>query len=751
MLMPFPVPASLILACAAIRFRRRALFLAFTLVLAVGALHAITDLDGDRAGVPFREGELTGRVLAMPERAAGGDCILRMVSGGRHFRLKVRMPPGAPEAAVLDLRRGDRIRLWARFGLPAPMANPGAFEPARALASTGIHRVGTVKNPRLIELDQPGSFSLLRVMDETRAGFRAGLDQVGAGDRAVRGLLGAMLLGDRAALPPELVDRLRSAGLVHLIAISGLHVGIILLLALGVLHRLPLPDWMRTLGMPLILTALVLLAGSSPSILRAAAMGLIAGWGRQVGRTGSGINTLAAVALALLILDPATFHHAGFRLSFAATAGILLGYRRVRWALPLPAFSGAPLAVSICAYLSTAPFTAALFGTVAPVSMISNLCSAPLCGLILVSGYPAMLLSSAGLPTLGAGWVARTGCRWLITMAESVPGSVLQVPEPSPWLAACLMAAIPLLAGAGGSRLRPFLVLVLSLALTCLHLGSFPGGAGSGVLEATVPDVGQGQAVLLRSGLAAVLADAGGSRSPTFDVGARVLAPRLAALGIHRLDVLAVSHEHLDHAGGAAAILKRFEVGRLWIVPGTLNRKAIRSLAELAWARQVPVVLAGRGVSVGGEGWLLSSLHPGEADRRLSVNDRSLVLRFRSSSGTVLLPGDLGRAGEEALLQVAGIGPLLDADLLVAGHHGAAGSSTKEFLAAVSPAAVLISAGRGNRYGHPDPATVQRFRDAGALVRSTHRWGELIWRREGSHRSVRGYTVPVPGGTPGGK
>ncbi len=251
-----------------------------------GAWHGGADRLENGCGALFVDGEITGRILETPEQMASGDTLLRLRSGGRIFRLKARPSPYQEERRLLSLRRGDLIRVWARTGLPEPFANPEADSPGRSLRSAGIDRVGTVKSALMVERLASGEPGLLRWADHVRFRLRNALDRIAGADPNARGLLGAMLLGDRAALPPSTLDRLRSAGLVHLIAVSGLHVGLILFMALGAFRRLPGPLPSRVVTKLLLLTCLVILIGGTASILRAAAMALISGWGRRFGRRG---------------------------------------------------------------------------------------------------------------------------------------------------------------------------------------------------------------------------------------------------------------------------------------------------------------------------------------------------------------------------------------------------------------------------------------------------------------------------------
>jgi competence protein ComEC len=208
----------------------------------------------------------------------------------------------------------------------------------------------------------------------------------------------------------------------------------------------------------------------------------------------------------------------------------------------------------------------------------------------------------------------------------------------------------------------------------------------------------------------------------------------LADEGVHRLEVLAISHEHIDHAGGAVAVLREFEVGQLWLTPGIHAHPVIRNLMELAWTRGTAIVLAEQGTVWSRPGIHVEVLHPERRDDDLSINDRSMVLVVHADEHTVLLPGDLEIAGEKRLLQretMRGI-QRLDVDVLVAGHHGAGNSSTESFLAALSPSVALVSAGRRNRFGHPAPETVDRLKRCGAKVYQTGVNGMVRFEASGS-------------------
>jgi competence protein ComEC len=277
--------------------------------------------------------------------------------------------------------------------------------------------------------------------------------------------------------------------------------------------------------------------------------------------------------------------------------------------------------------------------------------------------------------------------------------------------------------------------LALAFALVGVHFGPPPRGPGAGP-EVTVIDVGQGQAVLLQgpSG-GCVLVDAGGTSLGRFDAGERVVAPVLSRSRCRRIDTLVVSHDHDDHAGGASAILREFEVGELWIAAGTPRDALGRRLAAEAVERGVAVVLAARGLRAVRAGLPIEVLHPPRESPSRAPNERCLVLRVGPPAARVLIPADLESPEEEALL-ASGADP--SAEALVVGHHGGSHGTRPAFVAAVRPRVAVVSVGLGNRFGHPDPGIVARLRKGGIPLYRTDLDGQVRLRR-----SAAGFDVEV--------
>ena len=569
---------------------------------------------------------------------------------------------------------------------------------------------------------------LLRPLDETS----------GPGALLAR----ALVFGDARRVPPEWRTGLRRAGLSHLLAVSGLHVGLLL----GGFWWLSgaLPGRVAAVGAVAVLLFYGCLVGPRPSLLRASVMALLVILSLSVERPPQALNSLSAALLVILAFDPPAAFDLGFQLSFLATAGILvLAPRLLRW-WRRSAFAGkvrptmvgqealmVGLAATIAAQLATLPVTAFEIGLLTPFSPLLNLAFVPLTAVTLgVSLAWVGLAFTASVPVLGE--ILGPGARLLQALLDllTLPfASLAHLPAGS-WL------ALPL-------SVDPVAALVLAIWLGVLVSGfrrAFWGVALVLVCTPALPedepslamlDVGQGEAILLRSGERGpvILVDGGGYRRGNFAEAALLQA--LAAEGVRRIDLAILSHGDSDHCRGLLELTYYLRIERLWAVPVELRDGCGRALADRL-GRRVRGVVQGEGGQFGA--WSLEVLHP-PPDRADGGNSASMVVRACVDRSCALLTGDVDLAGERELVAGARLyGIPLRSDVLKVAHHGSRTSTGPGLLAAVRPRLGIVSAGRRNPYGHPSPEVVSRMQDRGVRVLRTDLHGriEVRFRRDGA-------------------
>ena len=500
------------------------------------------------------------------------------------------------------------------------------------------------------------------------------------------------------------------------------------------------------------------LVGEDASVARAtAAAVLVLGAGLLDHRTPS-INVLAVVALAVLTVSPLSLFDAEFILTFGATLGIVLGVAPLsevlqrasaRWWDPVPAWvrpAAMLLAARLYAEAALMPVGAVLFGRVSLAGLFLNFLAIPLMAITQIAGMIAVGMAGVSAPLSAAvGWVAH--------LAATLPVESTRFLDLFPWLAfrvrppawstiVVYYAGLLSLLWPGRGALARALSRLL-LAATALWILSAPwrpalvGLPPAGRLRVTFLDVGQADATLVQTpDRRSLLVDASGTRSPRSDIRSRVVAPALWALGVRRLAAAALSHGDPDHAGGLGAVLRDFRPHEVWDgvpVPNHPELDALRTQADRLGIRWRQVALGDR-IRFGPVS--ITIAHPPAPDwERVRVrNDDSVVLDIRYGGVAVLLPGDIGREVEGAVVASLRPAPFR---IVKVPHHGSAGSSTPEFVAALGPCLAIVSAGRTNPFGHPAPDVVARYREAGALVLETARAGAITVETDGSAIQVR--------------
>ncbi len=509
--------------------------------------------------------------------------------------------------------------------------------------------------------------------------------------------LNALLLGDRSGMSDADWTVLRRTGTSHLFAISGLHLGLVAGAAWGLgvlLWRALLWRWLPRARDPAALLAAAAavsyaaISGFGVPVQRALIMCLLGLLLIVGGRERPALALLGLAAVLVVGLNPMVLLGPGFWLSFSAVLAIILYLKRwpqqPRWRRLL----GLQLWLS----LFLLPLVWFCFGGVAWLSVPVNLLLVPLFGLLL----PALMLGAAADVLLDWSDPLRVlllllELLWRMLDAVAAPAwSYTSLAQPGLSATVLAMAGLAWLVLGRGRRRAAGLLCLLPL------LGAGEGRPAPGELRVWFWDVGQGQSVLLQTAHRDLLYDAGPAWPGGFDAGARLVVPALRSIGVRRLDRLIISHPDSDHAGGAAAVREAFGLGAA-----------------------PPPCIAGEAWDWDGVHFEL--LHPEPGD--WSDNDGSCVLLVRTAAGrSLLLTGDIQRAGEAALLRVP---ERLRVDLISVPHHGSSSSSSAEFLAAVSPRWAVVSSGWGNRWGFPRPDVMARYAERKVQVLQTAEQGAL--------------------------
>lgn len=644
--------------------------------------------------------------------------------------------------------RGRRIRAPALLRRPSRYLNDGVADAERASLRRGVALVGTVKSAALVDVIGEAGW-LTEALSRLRARVRASIARASAGDPETAAVTTAILIGDRAGLAPAIERRMQRAGTYHVIAISGGNVALFATLAWGAARLTLRSRRAALLAAMLIVGAYGASVGAGASVGRAVAAAELFLLAALIDQRAPPLNVIAAAGVIFLMWDPLALTDLGFLLSFGATAGILLAAPPwvarartaaarigVRPALAVTAVAGCGLlAATAAAEIALLPIQAAAFHRVTLAGLFLNFIAIPAMAVVQVAGMAIVALDALGwrAPEPAAAMAASLGARALIdspALVDAVPALTWRVAAPPAWLHAAYVIAFGLIAWQRWPRARHALAVTGAAAALAIAFSLPARAMNRGVLRLTLFDVGQAEAMLVRlpSGRS-LLVDAAGP-SDRFDIADRVLVPALLARGAVRLDLLAITHADLDHIGGAAAVVADLRPARVieGITPA-LNRER-NQIARMMAAASGSMEALRAGSSLTRDGVLFRVLHPPppEWERQRVRNDDSLVFEVVFGRVSILLTGDAGEAVEPSF--AAQLSPARLRILKVA-HHGSRTSTSPALLEASRPVAALISAGRGNVYGHPSAAVIARLRAARVETFRTDRHGQIDLTTDG--------------------
>nr|WP_241696290.1 DNA internalization-related competence protein ComEC/Rec2 [Solimonas terrae] len=711
-----PLPVLLLAAVAALwPWRWRYLLLAFVLGLALSQWQAQRQLDVQWPESRFDEERwVQGSVASLPERSRdryGGDqtdtqtwrfSFAPKAADGDQLPALIRTSWYRSEAALAG---GQCWRLLLRLRAPHGSLNPGGFDYEGWLFRQHLGATATVR-----DAEPCGVSSGYRVL-KLRQAWSTQVDRA-LGQRPGAALLKALTIGATSDLRDADWDAFRMTGTTHLIAISGFNLALVAGFAFFLL-RWGWASWPRAslwlpaqrfalIGSALLASLYALLAGFEPPVARSLFMLLVLALAALTHRLAQTGHALAFAWLAIVVVDPSAVMAPGLWLSFGAVSAIFyIAAGRYR---PEPGWRAA-IRVQLFLSLVLAPLTLFYFQGLAWAAPFVNLLAVPLFA----------LLTPAALLVMLASVVSSTAAMWLLPPAATTLEYLLQALQwiaahwPMAWwpdappaaaLALAVLGCLLLFAPAG-------LPLRATGLLCLLPLLWPPMQAPRGALEITVLDVGQGLSALVRTRHHSLLFDAGPAYGEGFDAGRSIVVPFALSRGLHRLDVLLLSHSDNDHAGGVPAVRRLLDVRR---EIGTPQGEACRDGMHWQW-----------------DGVRFAILHPDQTGG--SDNNGSCVLKIEGPY-SMLLPGDIEHQAEARLLELDR--PALKSDVLIAPHHGSSTSSTAGFIAAVAPQLVVFPAGWHNRFHHPRPPVVRRYLDCGARLMMTGGQGAItVFRVDG--------------------
>ena len=684
-----------------------------------------------------RDVQVTGVVAAMPQRNELGLRLRFEVESARVDDQPVQVPPvlqlawygGAGPVADMqveaqglpsELRPGERWRMTVRLKAPHGNLNPHGFDYELWLWEQGVQATGYVRaGARDVQPQRLGA-TWAHPVEQARSAVRDAI-YARVEDKRAAGILAALVVGDQSAIERADWDVFRATGVAHLMSISGLHITMFAWVAALVVGAL----WRRSTRLCLAWPAQH--AGLLGGVLLALAYSLFSGWDVPAQRTVWMLATTALLrwsgrqwpwpwvwllACAVVVtIDPWSLTQAGFWLSFVAV-GVLFasdpgGGRDeapVGWrgrALGLLREQGVVT-------VALTPLTLLLFGQVSVIGLLANLVAIPWVTLVVT---PLALAGVFLAPIWQAAAWAVQGLAWGLQALAALPFATFTVP------------AAPLWAGVAGVAGGVLLAMRLPLPLRALGVPLMlpvllwqPQRPAAGEFELLAADIGQGNAVLVRTATHTLVYDAGPRYSAESDAGHRVLVPLLRAFG-ERVDTLVLSHRDSDHTGGGVAVLA--------MQPQAALLSSIEPGHELQRVR--PATRCEAGQSWQWDGVRFEVLHPLPTgyEGTPKPNSISCVLRVANGRRTALLVGDIEQPQEARL--VAEAAPSLAADVLLVPHHGSKTSSSPAFLDAVHPAVAFVQAGYRNRFGHPAAPVVARYDERRIRLVESVRCGAATW------------------------
>ncbi len=728
----------------------------------------------------------SGTTVYQPERGEAWDTCyavgeLRLLSDSAErvsakFLIRFQEP--------LPLRYGKQIMLTGVLLQPQAKRNPGGFDYQAHLSRQGI--VGIIDTKEIVRIGEQGGFPPLRWIEALRIRTERLIDVIYTKTEVETSLLEpslhaqllkGILLGKRSDVPTETLELFRNSGTFHVLAVSGLHVGLVAMFCYFGFSLFRFPQKILCLLTIIAVLIYACLIGFRPSVFRASLMAILFLFATLIDRDADLFNLLAFAALVLLLLNPLQIWDVGFQLSFVAVASIVYFVPRMErplrrlWEDAAGASSeseGSVLKklrnaavkwvvlsylVTFAAQIGTGPLIAYHFFRAYPLGIIVGPFAVGLVSLIVAVGMASVCVGFIWLPFAKLFGLLNDTIISLFLTLIGMFGQVWGIVKLTPPTFGLFVLYLAFCLGITHWRAvyRQWKVAsLIGLSVVMVWVWDAAIQEKGRLLEVITLDVGQGDAAIVRfPDNRTILIDGGIQRSyynkqkrkrVEYDVGERIIEPYLDSHGIRELDMVLLTHPDLDHGGGLAYILQNFKVEQvIGISDMPLDSQTHRRLHAIVKARNIPYSFPYAGEIELTSTATLNLLHPIDANSTNLLdrdrNDDSLVMKITYGEVDILFTGDIGKNAEFRLIAS---GRDLRSEILKVPHHGSRTSSSAPFLDAVQPRYAIFSLGQGNRYQFPHADVVERYRARGCPMLRTDVVGAITVRTDGTRCWISG-------------
>jgi competence protein ComEC len=666
--------------------------------------------------------------------------IRRTASGGILVSL---LRENVSDSMLAAIAYGNTLRMKGELTLPPRAGNPGEFDLCRYLFVNGVYAQIFPEREHIPVIRTDTSVSVFRSMVyDVRRSIAGKIDELFEVRESA--FLKGLLLGERSELPQDIKLDFVNAGVMHILAVSGLHIVIVTMMLMVVLRIIRIPERARIILVICMLIYYAFLTGGSASVVRSVIMAIVFLVSKAIERKTDIYNVLAVSAIIILAYDARQLFQPGFQLSYAAVFSLVYFYPKVcsvRQIIP-EKYRNWPVmvmlqavAVTIAATIGTIPFSAYYFGKISVIGVVVNIFAVPLSNAILCLGMLATVVGycSAWIADIYASATSfLTNCLlWSVSVVADVPYAFLRA-RFDPLRFVALFGVIALMSNCMKQerRKRSLIAALFGINAVMYYLIAFSPQGNR--LRVTFVDVGQGDAALVSFPDGQhVLVDAG-PVSANYDAGARVLLPLLRWNGIDRLDAVIVTHPHSDHLGGIRSLLRSIPVDAVVDAGSRTSSTLYDEYIRLLDSLNIP-----RATTHAGELLQFSNalrcyvLYPDSDDvlRNRNLNNQSVVVKMQYGETSLLFSGDAESEAEGEMVRK--YGSFLRSNLLKVGHHGSKTSSTEEFLKNIQPEVGIISVGRKNKFRHPSEEVIKRFKSGQCEILRTDKEGAIIFESDG--------------------